>query len=189
MAPPITRRAPPPDSPDTRNRVSKQKSVTNKSNNTSKPTRSTPFSDDTRPKAEALERVLGISQHNDNETPEINDIQMEDTLEDSSLPTANAPSIDSIPNTNLTVATDLTSGTHENFYLASLDLDNLGPVGQFPNEELTYDDFPLLPGKINETLLNTTEAATQRITEARSIFGPIASLLDGQCLLEIMSVY
>lgn len=181
MAPTSTRRPPLPEPPDTGNRISKQKTVTNKSNITNRPTRSSIMSDDTRRKAEALDVALGISHHHANEIQPTNEIQMEDTLENPSLPTTNTPPKNGIETSNITVKCHPSSSIKENVYIASLDLDKPGPDAQFPDERMSYDDFPSLPGKINETLLSTTEAATQRIIEARNIFGPISNLLDGQC--------
>lgn len=123
-------------------------------------------------KAEAIERTLSLSHHNVDESLPTSDIQMEDAIVNP-RPTASAPQ------DQTTKTPNPPAGTNGINYLASLDLDNPDLNGYPANVDLPYDDSSLT-GKFNETLLNTTEAASRRVTEARTLFGPITSILDRQ---------
>ncbi|POS86259.1 hypothetical protein EPUL_003611 [Erysiphe pulchra] len=161
MAPPNTRHGPPLDPPDTGNRISKKKTTSNKTINLSKPSRST-ISIETLRKTGVIDKALGATHISDSDTPPTSDIQMDD------------------PFTNST-ETPSTSSANKNVRLVSIDLDYPDHEGNLSDCELPYDDPPHQPGKIEEAPLSTSEAASQRILAAQTLFGSIANVLDLQC--------
>lgn len=69
----------------------------------------------------------------------------------------------------------------KNFRLVSLDPDDPGHSGQKQPKSISYDGFPTLSSPVKDTLKSSTEATSQRVLEANSIFGRITSILDHEC--------
>ena len=61
-----------------------------------------------------------------------------------------------------------------------LDLDDPGPSANLTQQPLSYEDPPT-SGPLKEALLYSKAAAVCRATEAVTLFGPIASILDQHC--------
>ncbi|POS83139.1 hypothetical protein EPUL_005594, partial [Erysiphe pulchra] len=78
-------------------------------------------------------------------------------------------------------ATPSTSSANKNVRLVSIGLDYPDHEGNLSDCELPYDDPPHQPGKIEEALLSTSEAASQRILAAQTLFCSISNVLDLQC--------
>lgn len=61
-----------------------------------------------------------------------------------------------------------TSSATKNPHPVFHDLDYPDPEVNFSNCELPFDDTPHQPGKIEEALLSTSEAASQRVLKGRN---------------------
>ena len=66
-------------------------------------------------------------------------------------------------------------------YPRFLDTDDPDPSDHFPRDPLSYDEETHSPGPIQAAILSSKEAADQRVMEAETMFGSIATILDQHC--------
>lgn len=117
MAQPGTRRGPPPDPPDTGNRISIHKTASNRPNIRSKSTCTTTISIENIRKAEVIEKALDSTQNTDKEIPLTNDIQMDDPFISTSPTSGDAPPDHTINTSDLSLEVPSTCGVKNSFAL------------------------------------------------------------------------
>ncbi|KHJ33418.1 hypothetical protein EV44_g3414 [Erysiphe necator] len=188
MAPTATRRAPLPEPPEAVNRITKHKATVRKPSSSSKSSRMLPFTTEALRKAGVIDKTLG-SKIPTKEIIESMDIQIDSAAGKTSLSAINLSQQPVLENLNDKTEITAAPSAKQNFRLASIDPDYPGPHEKLFDEPLNYNETPPPACSIGGELNNVTVEATQRVTDAKLIFGPVASILDSHCSQAPITTY